>query len=136
MEALLNLLWLVIACAAIGMWRGVWRRRAAPSMREWLALCTLLFLLFPVISLTDDLHEELALAECSTGTKHFLSSARCMAPQSHGTRPAGAASMALSGRLAAGLVPKFERIVQPMVRGEVFAQGLESSGRSPPIYSL
>jgi hypothetical protein len=25
--------------------------------------------------LTDDLHEELAVAECSTGTKHFLTSA-------------------------------------------------------------
>jgi len=74
-ELLLNAVWLVIALGSVCVWRGAWRRDRAPSRREWVALATLLFLLFPVISLTDDLHEELAVAECSTGTKHFLTSA-------------------------------------------------------------
>jgi len=75
MELLLNLVWLIIALGSVSLWRVWWRRGDAPSKREWVALATFLFLLFPVISLTDDLHEELAVAECATGTKHFLSCA-------------------------------------------------------------
>jgi hypothetical protein len=83
MELLLNLVWLVIAVGSVCVWRGVWRRGNAPSRREWVAFATFLFLIFPVISLTDDMHEELALAECATGTKHFLLSAnRCASHQS------------------------------------------------------
>src|SRR5579863_9517469 len=71
MELLLNLVWLVIALAAIFLLRGNSRCRKGPSLREWIALATFLFLLFPVISLTDDLHPEIALAEAATGKKHF-----------------------------------------------------------------
>ena len=71
MELLLNLAWLVISIVAILLLRGNWRRRKGPTLREWMALATFLFLLFPVISLTDDLHPEIALAEAATGKKHF-----------------------------------------------------------------
>jgi hypothetical protein len=71
MELLLNLAWLVISVVAILLLRGNWRRRKGPALREWIALATFLFLLFPVISLTDDLHPEIALAEAATGKKHF-----------------------------------------------------------------
>jgi hypothetical protein len=70
MELLLNLAWLVISIVAILLLRGNWRRKG-PTLREWMALATFLFLLFPVISLTDDLHPEIALAEAATGKKHF-----------------------------------------------------------------
>lgn len=71
MELLLNLSWLVISLVAILLLRGDWRRRSGPPLREWIALATFLFLLFPVISLTDDLHPEIALAEAATGKKIF-----------------------------------------------------------------
>lgn len=71
MELLLNLAWLMISVVAILLLRGNWRRRKGPTLREWMALATFLFLLFPVISLTDDLHPEIALAEAATGKKHF-----------------------------------------------------------------
>lgn len=70
MELLLNLAWLVISVVAILLLRGNWRRKG-PTLRKWMALATFLFLLFPVISLTDDLHPEIALAEAATGKKHF-----------------------------------------------------------------
>jgi hypothetical protein len=70
MELLLNLAWLVISVVAILLLRGNWRRKG-PTLREWMALATFLFLLFPVISLTDDLHPEIALAEAATGKKYF-----------------------------------------------------------------
>jgi len=71
MELLLNLAWFIIALVAICLVRGDWRRRKGPRLHEWVALATFLFLLFPVISLTDDLHPEIALAEAATGKKHF-----------------------------------------------------------------
>src|SRR5579864_4424322 len=71
MELLLNLSWLVIAVTAVFVLRGNWRQRKGPPLREWIALATFLFLLFPVISLSDDLHPEIALAEAATGKKHF-----------------------------------------------------------------
>jgi hypothetical protein len=136
METLLNLLWLVIACSAICVWRGVWRRRIAPSMREWLALVTLLFLLFPVISLTDDLHEELAVAECATGTKHFLCSAHGTAAQDHGLRMAGASPAVLSSRFSVTLVPRLERQASVCARIELPTDVPAVLGRAPPFISL
>jgi hypothetical protein len=71
MELLLNLAWVLISLVAIFLLRGDWRKRKSPPLREWIALATFLFVLFPVISLTDDLHPEIALAEAATGKKHF-----------------------------------------------------------------
>jgi hypothetical protein len=136
MEALLNLLWFVIACTAISVWRGIWRRRVAPSMREWLALATLLFLLFPVISLTDDLHEELAVAECATGTKHFLTSVHGMAPQDHGVRTTGVFTAILPSRFSVTFAPHVDRLAQASSRAEIPSAVSICSGRSPPLVSL
>lgn len=136
METLLNLLWLVIACATVCLWRGVWRRNITPSMREWLAFATLLFLLFPVISLTDDLHEELAVAECATGTKHFLSAAHGVASQHHTSRHVSAPSAVLPSQFWPGLMPKSARLIRLDARVEASAPGTGLSGRSPPFVSL
>jgi hypothetical protein len=70
-ELLFNLARVVISLVAIFLLRGDWRKRKSPPLREWIALATFLFALFPVISLTDDLHPEIALAEAATGRKHF-----------------------------------------------------------------
>jgi hypothetical protein len=135
-ETFLNLLWFVIACGTICVWRGIWRRRVAPSVREWVALVTFLFLLFPVISLTDDLHEELALAECSTGTKHFLAGAGGAPSQHHVPLCVSAHAAILSSRPAAQFLIVIAMLNPVDARGGISAHSFVASGRAPPQVSL
>ena len=60
MELLLNLLWLMLALLALGLW---WRRETSArsicrlgALDELVLLSCALVLLFPVVSATDDLH--------------------------------------------------------------------------------
>ena len=55
MELLLNLCWLLLMGPGIYLWLRQ-RRQAKPVLQFSIALACLLFLLFPVISATDDLH--------------------------------------------------------------------------------
>ena len=55
MELLLNLCWLLLLGPGTYLWLRQ-RRRAKPIFQFSVALACLLFLLFPVISATDDLH--------------------------------------------------------------------------------
>jgi len=67
MEGTLNLLWLVIAVAALVVWRAQWLRswrRFAPLGA--VALGIALVMLFPEISITDDLNAEQAVMEESS----------------------------------------------------------------------
>ncbi len=72
MEVLLNAFWMLIVAAALAAW-GIqaaqrqtahWRYRALSA--QLLALGCALVLLFPVISLTDDLHAQQAVMEDSS----------------------------------------------------------------------
>jgi hypothetical protein len=62
LETILNLVWLGVTVAGVWLWRFRWSRsRRKPSDRLWLeavAMICILALLFPAISLTDDLHPE------------------------------------------------------------------------------
>src|SRR5580658_10221390 len=73
METFLNLVWLAIALAAVGLWRFRWAgspRHSSHSMRiEAAAMVCFLALLFPVISLTDDLHPETAVVDAASGKR-------------------------------------------------------------------
>jgi hypothetical protein len=68
MEVFLNSIWLVLAISAFLFWQA----EREPERREhngrfrFLALACALVLLFPVISLTDDLHAEQAAMEDSS----------------------------------------------------------------------
>lgn len=69
MELLLNLIWVAISGTALLAWVH-WRRnsrsRSAPEMvRGLMVLICVLALLFPVISISDDLSQTLSLAEGS-----------------------------------------------------------------------
>jgi len=69
-ENFLNLLWLLTALAGFVLWWARWsspepEKRGNRSRVSFLALSCVLFLLFPVISLTDDLQEIAAVAEYS-----------------------------------------------------------------------
>ena len=71
MEVLLNTVWLLVAIGAFILWRPE-KHRAIHAGRGYsrglgiLALTCALVLLFPVISLTDDLHGEQATMEDSS----------------------------------------------------------------------
>jgi ABC-type siderophore export system fused ATPase/permease subunit len=73
-EVLLNLLWLLIAAAMVVTWRLRWvhQRRVAPrnARQEAIALVCSLVLLFFVVSLSDDLREEVLVCDvCSASRK-------------------------------------------------------------------
>lgn len=73
MEVLLNLIWLLVAIAAFRYQHAVWYREASAHRHNGrssrvLALACALILLFPVISLTDDLHAvQTVMEESSRG---------------------------------------------------------------------
>lgn len=68
MEVLLNAIWMVLAIGAFLFWQTEREsaRRDYIGRYRFLALACALILLFPVISLTDDLHAEQAAMEDST----------------------------------------------------------------------
>jgi hypothetical protein len=77
METTLNLIWVAITVAAIWLWRFRWsvsHENPRHSTRiEIVAMVCVLALLFPVISLTDDLHPEIVPADTvSSKRNHCL----------------------------------------------------------------
>lgn len=80
MELLLNLVWVLIAAAAL-----CWHLRSAPKDgKQFLlalgALCCALLLLFPTISVSDDLHVQAIVTEDSSPTKRLASVITHVAP--------------------------------------------------------
>ena len=73
METILNLIWLGITIAVICLWRFRWtvkRRNAIHPVRlQGVALLCFVALLFPVISLTDDLHPEIMVVDAIGGKR-------------------------------------------------------------------
>jgi hypothetical protein len=69
METTLNLVWVGVVIAGLLVWRFRWSVRWQKSegylrqSQRFMALCVVLFLLFPVISLSDDLQQAAGLVE-------------------------------------------------------------------------
>jgi hypothetical protein len=74
METTLNLIWLLVTIAAVWLWRFRWsvsRENPRHSMRmQSIAMVCVLALLFPVISLTDDLHPETVAVDAASGKRN------------------------------------------------------------------
>src|ERR1700693_2959418 len=74
METNLNLIWLAVTVAAVWLWRFRWtvsRENPKHSTRmESIAMVCVLALLFPVISLTDDLHPETVAVDAASGKRN------------------------------------------------------------------
>jgi hypothetical protein len=70
MELVLNLVWLLLAVPAYWVWRR--QSRKFGSLRCLVTLGCVLFLLFPVISATDDLHAMRPEMEESSPTKRTV----------------------------------------------------------------
>lgn len=74
METVLNLLWLAVTLIALWFWRFRWsasRRNQRRVLPEVVAIGCALALLFPVISLTDDLHPEIVIVDAPSGKRNF-----------------------------------------------------------------
>ncbi len=78
MELLLNLFWLLVALASFGVWWVRWSRAGSgrgerrASLPSAISLSCALLVLFPVISLTDDLHAVPAVAEETRSPRRLL----------------------------------------------------------------
>ncbi len=77
MELVLNITWMLLACATLCIWRTRWvheRNRTLPhSLREWTAVSVALILLFFAVSMSDDLHPEMMLFEDSARSRRSSS---------------------------------------------------------------
>ena len=134
MELFLNLLWVLIAAGAIGVWRVCWRRQKPRSRRDSLRECTAmgcaLVLLFFVVSLTDDLHAEaMLLDEGSASRRHSICS-------HHAEQ-----SKQIVNQTGSAILPRIASIESPLTylcgvslgsyAVQFFVHGL-SEGRAPP----
>jgi hypothetical protein len=81
MELLLNLLWVLLAALMLCLWVKMTRRSGSDRRMQLISLALLLLLLFPVISVTDDLQaaQNPAEADCclrrghGCAAHHFIS---------------------------------------------------------------
>jgi hypothetical protein len=85
METILNLVWLAVTLAVLGLWRFRWsvsrgNRRHSPKLEAVAILC-FIALVFPVISLTDDLHPEIVAVDAVGGKRNscLLAAGSCNA---------------------------------------------------------
>lgn len=91
MELILNLGWLLLAVAGCHLWWPRQRRAGAESARRFSGLVALgcaLVVLFPVISVTDDLHAEQAVMEDSSARLSKIRGSTPSAPSAGQTFPA------------------------------------------------
>jgi len=134
MELFLNLLWVMMAGAILGLWRTRWMgersgRRRNP-LHEGIALgCALVFLFFAV-SLSDDLHAAVVLFdESSTGRRHTVCAHLDLQPGNH----FHGSGFAILPRVPAKETPREVEIVVAFDEYGASSLSLEvSSGRSPP----
>jgi hypothetical protein len=74
METTLNLAWLGVTLALVWLWRFRWvvsrRNQRNSGNLEIVAIVCILALLFPVISLTDDLHPEIYALDSVSGKRN------------------------------------------------------------------
>jgi len=126
LELLLNLCWLLLFAPAFCLW---FRRRSG-SLQSIVTLVCLLALLFPVISVTDDLHAMRQEMEESSPSKRMLKHA---APHVMG---AGGFNPQPAHLTSAIFVPPRremrERVQAPPPRGALTVSITVSSCRAPP----
>ena len=89
MELSLNLLWLAVAVASLWLFAPGGRKSAAAGRTSWcpiLSLLCALAIMFPVISVTDDLHAEQIVMEDSSRVKRLSKSSGAPGPAPNHSR--------------------------------------------------
>jgi hypothetical protein len=137
METFLNLVWLAVTVAAIWLWRFRWtasRRNPRHSTRmEAVAMVCVLALLFPVISLTDDLHPETVAVDAASGKRNACLIA-ASAPHVRAATSGSGARLAL-GMISRPFTPINLTIAEISTIAKLYDPGYlagTSRGRSPP----
>ena len=136
METILNLVWLAVTLAALWVWRFRWaasRRNPRHNLRqEAFAIVCLLALLFPVISLSDDLHPEIAVVDSASGKRQCLVSASGAHNPDAGKLPNIHSAAALLPHLPGQLDFTSEKIISAAWIHTSSFSAITQSGRSPP----
>jgi threonine/homoserine/homoserine lactone efflux protein len=137
MEALLNILWLIIATAFVCVWRLRWVRQKRASERkraqEWTAMTAALILLFFAVSLTDDLHSDMMLYdECSSGRRHSMACACGHADLGRASAIHGAVAALATRSASLELPPLGGRTVAVNQAPNLTATVDIPAGRAPP----
>lgn len=141
MELFLNILWLFIAFGLLGLWRTRWARQQhlaqRDPLREWTAFSCTLVLLFFAVSMTDDLHFDIALFdECSASRRHSAS-LTCHHHATQGVRMSPSSPVAILASRQSSDPELFSSAMAPIngVLPLCIFHG-QSSGLSPPAFSL
>ena len=136
-ENLLNLSWLLLVLASLALWQVRWSTREGEtgrrqSLLSLLALSCVLMLLFPVISLTDDLQEIPALVEYATSSPQLAKNSKgALASLDSGQKSASftlanqAPPLSLPAAFVGRVVPAYTSSHQSAPRRPV-------QGRAPP----
>jgi hypothetical protein len=82
MELLLNLFWLTFALLALGLWWHARREQRCNRLPQFVVLSCVLILLFPVVSVTDDLHPIRPEMEESSPSKKIKAAAHASSDHS------------------------------------------------------
>lgn len=137
METTLNLVWLAVTVIAICVWRFRWiGSRQVPrhsTKTEAVAMVCVLALLFPVISLTDDLHPETVAVDAASGKRNACLIA-AIAPQlgSSTANPAPHSTMGQTPRLLTLTTLIASELPSAPNRNNPRDLPDRSAGRSPP----
>jgi hypothetical protein len=137
METFLNLVWLLLVIAALCVWQRLWVRQKSPSQRntfqEWTAFACVMVLMFYVVSMTDDLHPEILLADgCSTGRRSMLVRPAAHRPSAK-SRVASSPSAAVLRRADSALALNSAGTIQPWEQFSIlFFSRDRSVARAPP----
>ena len=140
METILNLVWLGVTLAALWMWRFRWAASRQDSHRnvrqETIAIVCLLALLFPVISLTDDLHPDIVPADTvSSKRMHCLLVAHAVHGGSAKSHSGTQSSFALLSKFPSEVYLVSAAVLQSIQVSSSIAFSFSGSGRSPPSLS-
>jgi len=137
METTLNLLWVIVSFVSVGLWafrwRAVWSVARSRVLAEAIALGCALVLLFPSISVTDDLHPEIVAVDAALGKRRI---SQLITHASHNEAAAAQWKSHLSFAVLPCLGTPCDLTVAAVVFSEPVASPLSYSstlhGRSPP----
>jgi hypothetical protein len=140
METILNLIWLAVTVATVWLWRFRWsvaRRNPLHSTRmEAVAMVCVLALLFPVISLTDDLHPETAVVDAASGKRNAsLIAASASHVRSATVSPRTHFTVGMISRPLRALHLALSEFVSPVKSHKRDHLASNNPGRSPPSLS-
>lgn len=137
METVLNLIWLGITLVAIWVWRSRWipsrRDQRRDSRLEAVAMVCILALLFPVISLTDDLHPEVVPVDSISSKRQHCLLIASSTHLNHSKAPSSVRSwIALVSHFPPQTTLVFSGVVPSSPVSQVSLVDSVGSTRSPP----